>query len=102
MCTIGKLKEIPDDFPLETEEITIANQDIRVIPANGMRIYRMSREICCLYDVTDFLIMVHISQYIQSELLNWLYNKNTDETSVVSKGPLPRSILDVRPQSMRT
>ena len=35
LCTIGKLKEIPDDFPLETEEITISNQDIRTISANG-------------------------------------------------------------------
>ena len=39
---------------------------------------------------------------IQSELLNLLYNKNTDKTSVVSKGPVPRSILDAWPQSMRT
>ena len=39
---------------------------------------------------------------IQSELLNLLYNKNTDETSVVFKGPLPPSILDAWPQSMRT
>ena len=31
---------------------------------------------------------------LQSELQNLLYNKNTDETSVVSNGPLPRSILD--------
>ena len=31
LCTIGKLKEIPKDFPLETEEITISNQDIRTI-----------------------------------------------------------------------
>ena len=33
-------------------------------------------------------------EWIQSEFLNLLNNKNTDETSVVSKGPLPRSILD--------
>ena len=35
LCTIGQLKVIPDNFPLETEEITISNQDIRIIPANG-------------------------------------------------------------------
>ena len=39
LCTIGKLKEIPNDFPLETEEITISNQDIRTIPANGTHSY---------------------------------------------------------------
>ena len=30
---------------------------------------------------------------LKSELLNLLNNKNNDETSVVPKGPLPRSIL---------
>ena len=35
LCTIGELKVIPDNFPLETEEITISNQDIRIIPPNG-------------------------------------------------------------------
>ena len=39
LCTIGKLKEIPNDFPVETEEITISNQDIRTIPANGTHSY---------------------------------------------------------------
>ena len=39
LCTIGKLKEIPNDFPVETEEITISNQDIRAIPANGTHSY---------------------------------------------------------------
>ena len=39
---------------------------------------------------------------LQGELLNLLYNKNADDTSGVSKGQLPRSILDAWPQSMRT
>ena len=35
LCTVGKLKEIPHDFPMETEEITISNQDIRTIEPNS-------------------------------------------------------------------
>ena len=39
LCTIGKLKEIPQDFPLETEEITISNQDIRTIQPSSKHLY---------------------------------------------------------------
>jgi hypothetical protein len=35
LCNTGKLQEIPAQFPPETQEITISNQNIRVIPQNG-------------------------------------------------------------------
>lgn len=35
LCNTGKLQEIPSQFPAETQEITISNQNIRVIPQNG-------------------------------------------------------------------
>jgi len=44
LCTIGELKVIPDNFPLETEEITISNQDIRIIPPNAFsRLKRLKK-----------------------------------------------------------
>ena len=44
LCTIGKLKEIPKDFPLETEEITISNQDIRTIQPSSKKQFLSSTE----------------------------------------------------------
>ena len=35
LCNTGRLKTIPTHFPLETQEITITNQDVKSIPANS-------------------------------------------------------------------
>ena len=41
LCNTGKLQEIPSQFPPETQEITISNQNIKFIPQNG-QIYSKS------------------------------------------------------------
>ena len=39
LCNTGRLTEIPRNFPPETQEITITQQNIKSIPPNGKNTY---------------------------------------------------------------